>query len=241
MKSTLASRRTGGARLAWLPAVWAAAVWTATAAAGQPVAQSLFDTGAENWLVVSTEGHVGAPDWADVGVDHGGVIYDTDMDNGGWGFLAPDKFCGPVGEAFGQTLSFDVNSNRIGVDNDTISVALSDPLGAGIIAYVPAPPSVSTWASRSVTLDTSTTWYQFDYLNQTQGDLADNDDIQDVLDDLGYLLLGAELAPGYDGDGTYTYGVLVAYDNVVLMPAPTSAALLVLGAVGLARRRRLRA
>lgn len=221
-------------------AVAVLAAFAAAPAVAAPVATSTFDTGDEGWLVVSTEGHIGSPDWADIGGDHGGVIYDTDMDGGGWGFLAPAKFQGPVGQAFGQTLSFDVNSNRIGIDNDFISVALSDPLGVGIIAYVPVPAAVNTWAHREVTLDTSTTWYQFNYLDQTEGGLASNAWIQGVLDDLEYLFLGAEMAPGYDNDGTYTFGELVAYDNVVLMPEPATLGLTGLGLAALATRRKRR-
>jgi hypothetical protein len=107
------------------------------AAEAVPIAVSSFDTGDEGWLVVSTEGYVGSPDWSPTGGNAGGYIYDTDMDNGGWGFLAPSKFQGDVSAAYGEKLTFDFASDRI--EHLTAGVALADTSGVGIITYVDLP------------------------------------------------------------------------------------------------------
>ena len=201
------------------------------------IAESGFSSGDEGWKVVSTEGYYGAPDWSSTGGNPGGYIYDTDMDNGGWGFLAPQKFLGDVSAVYGNKLTFDFLANRIGAGNDFISVALAKPDGVGIITYVPAPSAVNVINHREISLDDSREWYVFDYTNSQQSGPAAAVDIIATLSDLGYLFLGAELCPGYDTDGTYEYGELVAYDNVILVPEPGMVLLVGLGWVMLRRRK----
>jgi hypothetical protein len=201
-----------------------------------PIAESTFDTGDEGWLVVSTEGYVGSPDWSPTEGNPGGVIYDTDMDGGGWGFLAPSKFLGPVGHAYGHTLSFDFATDR--PENEYASVALADVNGVGIIAQVPIPSSAYQWCSRELILDETENWNVYNYVTGQEGGTADATDIQNTLSNLGYLFLGAEFANGYDNDGTYQYGELVAYDNIVLQPEPTALLLLAVGGLLAVRRKR---
>jgi len=78
----------------------------------------------------------------------------------------------------------------------------------------------------------------YDYSSGEQGDPADADDIQAALSNLGYLFLGAEFCPGFDNDGTYEFGELVAYDNIILMPEPCALVLLALGGLLATKRRR---
>ena len=205
-----------------------------SAAQADPIAISTFDYGNEGWLVVSTEGYVGPADWSPTGGNPGGYIYDTDMDDGGWGFLAPAKFLGDVSAAYGHTLSFDFSSDRI--EHETAGVALADPTGIGIIAYVDLPDYPGQIAHRELVFNTTQPWYVFDYINNVEGELATVAQIQAALSDLEYLFLGAEFAPGYDNDGTYEYGELVAYDNVILVPEPASIMLFAFGTLLLTRR-----
>ena len=231
--------RTVGRSAAAVAAVaWVVAVAGAPAVAA-PIAVSDFEGGTDNWLVVSTEGYSGAPDWSATDGNPGGVIYDTDMDNGGWGFLAPPKFTGNHPDAYGQVLMFDFASDRI--EHALAPVALADSTGIGILTHVATPGAVNTWAHREVVLDTSQGWVTYNYLTGVEGGAADADDIAAVLADLTYLFLGAEFANGYDNDGTYQFGELVGYDNVVLMPDPGTGVLLALGLAGLIARRRRRA
>lgn len=201
-----------------------------------PIAISTFDSGNEGWLVVSTEGYVGPADWSPTGGNPGGYIYDTDMDDGGWGFLAPAKFLGNVSAAYGHTLSFDFSSDRI--EHDTIGIVFADTTGIGIITHVDLPDYPGQIAHRELVLNTSHQWYVFDYINDIQGQLATTAQIQAALSDLGFLFLGAEFAPGYDDDGTYEFGELVAYDNVILIPEPASVIMLAFATFFLTRRRK---
>jgi hypothetical protein len=189
-----------------------------------PIAVSTFDSGDEGWLVVSTLGHSGSPDWSATGGNPGGYIYDTDMDGGWWGFLAPEKFLGDASDAFGSTLTFDFYGDTI--QHETAAVVLADTTGIGIITYVDLPDSPGQIAHREVTLNNSQTWYVYDFINDVQYGVANNGDILDALLDLGYLLLGAEFADGYGAEGE-----LVAYDNVILNPEPATIALFALGAL----------
>ena len=196
------------------------------------IAESYFTEGDEGWTVVSTEGYSGSPDWSSTG----GYIYDTDMDNGGWGFLAPSKFLGDVSAAFGNLLEFDFAGDRL--ENEYVGVVLVDPSGVGIIIHVDLPETPYVAAHRALTLDTSDPWLEYDYINGTEGDPATNQQILDALSNLQYLLLGAEFAPGYDNDGEHEYGEWVAYDNIVLTPEPATVILFALGALCLPKRRK---
>jgi hypothetical protein len=198
-----------------------------------PIAVSTFnDYGDdEGWLVVSTEGYVGSPHWSDEGGATGGYIYDTDMDDGGWGYLAPSKFLGDVSDAFGSTLTFDFCGDTI--EHPTAGVALADSTGIGIITHVPLPDYPMQIAHREVVLNASQTWYVYNYNTGEEGGAANNGQIQAVLSDLTYLLLGAEFAPGYGEDGE-----LVAYDNIILNPEPATVALFALGALFIRKRRK---
>ena len=195
-----------------------------------PIAVSTFDAGDEGWLVVSTLGHSGSPHWSPTGGNPGGYIYDTDMDDGWWGFLAPSKFLGDVSDAFGSTLTFDFYGDT--VQHDTAAVVLADTAGLGIITYVDLP-AVDQIEHREVTLNNSQTWYVYDFINDVQYGEANNGQILAALSDLGYLLLGAEFADGYGAEGE-----LVAYDNVILNPEPTTIALFALGTLFIRKRRK---
>jgi len=221
--------------ICWLSAAVVLAL-TLGAIQAAPIAVSTFDTGDEGWLVVSTEGYVGAPDWSPTGGNPGGVIYDTDMDGGGWGILAPAKFLGPVPQAYGNKLEFDFNTDR--PFNESASIALANANGIGIIAHVPLPTPAGTWGHRELALDESEEWYAYNYVTGEEGGPASAQDIQDTLANLGYLFLGAEFANGYDNDGTYEYGELVGYDNVILHPEPATLVLLALGGLMTLRRKR---
>jgi hypothetical protein len=228
--------------LRWVAAVTLAVMLGGAGyAVGEPIAASTFDTDTEGWMVVSTGDppHYAPPHWSDGGPT-GGYIYDTDMDDGGWGFQAPEDFLGHIPHAYGHELSFDFFADKIGPDHETVNVALSDPAGDGILVAVAAPLPVGQVAHREITLDVSEEWYTFDYFSGVVGDLATVDDIEAVLDNLGYLFLGAELWAGYDQpeENPPVVGELVAYDNIVLMPEPAGLSLLALGCLLVARRRR---
>lgn len=220
-----------------IPAIVLFFIFAVSILNAQPIAQSTFDTGNENWLVVSTEGYSGYANWSATGGNPGGGIYDTDMDGGGWAFLAPQKFRGNMSAAYGNELTYDFLSDRI--ENNYASVALAQPNGIGIITTVPLPANTNTWAHREVTFDLSQGWNIFDYFNDTTGGPASSAQIYAVLANLEYLVLGAEFAPGFDNDGTYTYGELVAYDNVILTPEPATIVLLGLGTSVLLRKRKI--
>jgi len=196
-----------------------------------PIAVSTFDSGDEGWLVVSTEGYSGSPDWSPTGGNPGGYISETDMDGGGWGFLAPSKFQGDASDAFGSTLTFDFCGDII--QHETAGVALANSTGIGIITTVLLPDYPGQIAHREVVLDNSQVWKVYNYFTGEEGGLATNAQIQDVLLDLTYLLLGAEFADGYGEDGE-----LVAYDNIILNPEPATVALLALGAIFIRKRRK---
>jgi len=136
-------------------------------ALGQPIADSMFDSGTEGWMVVSTgtPPHFAPPHWSATGGNPGGYIYDTDMDNGGWGFLAPAEFLGPVDAAYGHEFSFDFFTDRIGLDNETAPVVFADVDGIGVITYVDLP-EVGVLEHRVLTLHESTEWYTYDVTGQ---------------------------------------------------------------------------
>ena len=210
-------------------------------AVGDPIAISTFDSGTEGWMVVSNGDppHYGPPDWSGGGPT-GGYIYDTDMDDGGWGFQAPEDFLGHIPHAYGHSLSFDFFADKIGEGHETVNVALSDPDGIGILVAVASPLPAGQVAHREIMLDVSEEWYTFDYFSGEVGGLAEADDIKAVLDDLEYLFLGAELWAGYDqpDETPPVIGELVAYDNIILMPEPAGLSLLAIGCLLAVRRRR---
>ena len=196
-----------------------------TAAMAGEIASSTFDTDDEDWRLVSTLGYDGPVDYSATGGNPGGFIYGQDPDTGAFGFGAPSDFLGPISAAYGHELTFDVASYQT-PDVSTSWVGMRGVNDLELISYYNAPTSAyPAWHSRSVSM-VETAWVRV-----SDGQPPTYAQFMSVLNDLDGLVILAEFVEGLETD-------ISGLDNVVLVPEPTTALLLVAGGLLAARRQR---
>ncbi len=199
----------------------------AAAASGQV---STFDADDEGWGTLND-----ARDftWTDALGNPTGAIRATDSTSGDiWYFSAPSIFLGDRSSLYGGSLSWDV----LGITgNQTSIVDRADIMltGGGLRLGVDLDvlPLTSGWTSWMGLIDASADWKLINsFANGTlTATDATESDLRTVLGSLDGLYIRGEFTNGGDS---------AAIDNVNLVPAPGVAAMLGLGALGAARRRR---
>lgn len=205
-----------------------AAVVFAGSASAQAI--STFDIDAEGWgtandgINLAWESAIGNP---------AGSISADDRGSGTiWYYVAPTQFLGDQSEAFGMTLSFDILGIRGGQTSipNPADVILLGANGDEVGVNLDYNPNLDDWTTQSVTLNTSADWRNVTSLSggSLGSEVATNDRIAAVLADLSGLWIRGEF--------TNTANDSTALDNIVLVPAPSAAALL----TGLATLRRRR-
>ena len=189
---------------------------------------STFDTDADGWGVTGDANNF---TWSATGGNTGGTddgyVFANDVGQGIiWNFNAPAKFLGDQSAFVGGMLSWDlIQISTPGSDiDDQPDVVL---VGAGQTLVIDAGASpATTWTPYSVSLSTASDW-RVDTLG---GAAATDAQIAAVLGNLTSLEIRGEFRDrGGDDAGL---------DNIMLVPAPGSLA--VLGVAGLAATRRRR-
>lgn len=197
---------------------------------------STFETDGEGWQVVDlpTGGpytianiqNTYSPTYSASGGNPGGFIASSDPSSQSFFFDAPSKFLGNQIDAYGLTLSYDIrvdNLNTLGTEPTVVLV------GTGLSLVYDGPDPTSTWSTITVPLSASASGWTKGTLG---GAAPTATEFQTVLSSLTGLWLKGE----YNDIGpTET----TSLDDVLLVPEPSSALLVLLG-VGAAvcRRRR---
>lgn len=203
------------------------------AAASGDIVSSSFDSGDEGWVVSN-----GANEAQESNT--GAAVFHSQNGNGGgfiaapinWGMqsflVAPDAFHGDHSDKFGGSIDvdrrhieprFSVDPLQVDYSVDVTISGASMTLAAGL-----DPVSLVAWESFSVPLSMAGGWFHLDT------DVAATDaEIAMVLGNLEDLRVRGNI-----NDRINSIGV----DNVMLVPAPGSAALLALAGLTAARRRR---
>lgn len=204
----------------------------AVAASGDIVSSS-FDNGDEGWVVSNganeaQESTTGLPMFFSQNGNGGGFISAPTN----WGMqsflVAPDAFHGDHSDKFGGSIEVDRRhiEPRFSVDPLQVDYAVDVTIsGASMTLAVGLDPvSLVAWESFSVPLNAAGGWFHLDT------DVAATDaEIAMVLGSLEDLRVRANI-----NDRINNIGV----DNIMLVPAPGSAALLALAGLTAARRRR---
>jgi len=190
-----------------------------------------FDADAEGWGTLNDardftwDGALGQP---------AGSIRAEDAGNGPiWYFAAPAADISNAAGMYGGEISWDI----LGLDGNHTSISgRADVMltGAGmeIGVDIPLTPLNGQWTSWSVSVDDMSGWETVTSLSSgnMSGSAVSEADIRAVLGDLQGFYIQGEYTNG-GGDET-------ALDNVSFVPAPGAAALLGLGGLAMARRRR---
>lgn len=202
-------------------------LFVASTAMSAPIASSTFDTGGENWRVLSTLGFDGPVSWLGSGGNPDGFIYAQDPDTGAFGFSAPAKFLGPVPGAYGNELTFDIASYEMPAGASSWVGMRGGPSELELICDYDAPTSVyPAWHSRSVTMTESAGWVRV-----SDGQAPTHAEFMSVLNGLHGLVIVAEFVDGLETD-------VSGLDNVILVPEPATMVLCLLSALAFCRRKR---
>lgn len=195
----------------------------ASAASASITVSSTFDTNTDGWLLT---GDGTGLTWTDAGGNPDGFIEARDRGAGSiWGFAAPAKFLGDKSAFVGGMLQWDlIELASPGSPNNHPDVTL---FGSGMTIVVDAGENpATTWTSYSVPLSTDADWR----MGSLNGSVVTEEQFEMVLASLtGMVIRGEFRSVGGDRSGL---------DNVVMIPAPASLAML--GAAGLAATRRRR-
>jgi len=182
---------------------------------------STFDEGDEGWTRNTPSDPAASISWFSTGGNPGGYIRFNEPGQGTVDFFnAPAMFLGNQGGKYGGELSFDLringNSNSANVSDGVRLV------GAGLtLTYEIARPTTE-WQSYEIPL------IEGDW--RVGGVLATEAQLRSVLSDLDRLNIRADWIIGAEQ---------VSLDNVRLVPAPGSAAVLAMAGMIAARRRRV--
>jgi hypothetical protein len=186
---------------------------------GTPLAISTFDTNDEGWSVT---GDVHGFQWqSGIGNPPGSVLGIDDVLGDTWGFLAPSKFLGNQGAAYGNTLSYDIKITA-SETSPWLSPDISLTGGGLTINLYEQSPVVNVWTSYEVLLTELAGWKKSDDTIPTAAEM------EQVLGNLTRLYIRAEYKSGADQANL---------DNVVLTPQPATMCLFGLGALSLLRRK----
>ncbi len=200
-------------------------------AAGVANAQtSTFDTDAEGWSVVND---VSGFTWTDqIGNPPGAVQANDNVSGVIWFFNAPAAYSGDRSAAFGTAITWDlygIRGNHTSVSNIADVILIGNGTAIGI--DVDAQPVNGQWTSWSAPIMASANWRTVPNLSTGAfaGAALTDAEIQAVLANLTGLRLRGEFTSGADS---------AALDNVNMVPAPGAIALLAVGGLCIARRRR---
>ncbi len=190
-----------------------------------------FENDAMGWSVASdATGFT----WDDTIGNNGlGAIRARDVGNGDyWYFSAPSEDLGDVSGLYGNSISYDI----LGITgNQSVGNGLADVVltGSGISIGInfAVQPVNGQWVSVSTLVDETADWKIVDsFVGATlTGTDATMSDIQAVLGDLDGFYIRGEYTNGGDAS---------AIDNVDFVPSPSALALLGMGGLMSARRRR---
>ena len=195
----------------------------ATAASASITVSSTFDTDTDGWLLTGDGTDLM---WTDTGGNPDGFIEARDRGAGSiWGYAAPSKFVGDKSAFLGGMLEWDlIELASPGSPNNHPDVTL---FGSGMTIVVDAGDNpATTWTSYSVSLSTDSDWR----MGSLNGSVVTDEQFAMVLSSLtGMVIRGEFRSVGGDRSGL---------DNVVMIPAPASLAMLGLAGIGIIRRRR---
>ena len=189
---------------------------------------STFDTDTDGWFKLPGSDSGSSVDWVSTGGNPDGYMRYNEVGSGFVDFAAaPAKFLGDKSAYYGGTLSFDILTNTL--SNPTNRSDQVKLIGGGIeLKYELDDPSpTGQWHARSIDLIESAGW-----INTADNQAPDLSEMLSVLGDLTALHLLTDYRNGSETP---------SYDNVVLTPEPTTAALLACVGPLMLRRRRVRA
>ncbi|MCP9874378.1 hypothetical protein KBY92_12565 [Synechococcus sp. Cruz CV-v-12] len=195
---------------------------------------SSFETGLDGWT--SFQNGAFAPEWVPPAGPNSGYARLTDSTTG-WGyFRAPAAFTAQAAQ-YGGALSF---SLRHDVQGDPVSYSVRVGLtGGGLTLINEQTLPTSSWTSYTFGLELGLGWRVFSDLSRNYSaaaPLATQTQLEAVLSGLNGLYIAADYTPGYapsDLDRTSIDDV-----SLTVVPAPGAAALLGLGGLLSALRRR---
>ncbi len=205
-----------------------------TISAQAQTVSSDFETGLEGWT--SFQNGSFAPIWIPPSGSDDGFAQLTDSTTG-WGyFQAPAAFTAQAAE-YGGTFSFDLRHEFQG---DPVAYRVRVAIiGGGLNLINESVLPTASWVNYSFLLDASSGWRVFSNISQnytTGAPLATQTQMEAALGGISGLFIAADYTPSYapaDLDRTSIDNV-----NLDVVPAPGAAALLALGGVLTARRRR---
>lgn len=190
-----------------------------------------FDNDVQGW----TRGDFGNG-FANINVNSdGSAVHASSLGNGyilgsdhaGYAFHFSPDLGGGHGGLFGEFLSVDFRTAGAGADNPFVVLMSS----TDFLVKQQVHAASSGFLPYSYALDSTAGWYinSSPYYNGGSAVLATDAQIQAVLADLRHVGISTDIVGG--GDTTWT-------DNVRAVPAPSSLALVGVGALSLGRRRR---
>jgi hypothetical protein len=193
-------------------------------AAGGPTtaAVSTFDLTTENWGVAND-----AQNFTHNlnGGNPGGYVSAVDIGTGAtWYFEAPSRFLGDQSVAFGSNLTFDLRQSQTSSQFNDEDVILKGET-FDLVFDTANNPASANWTRYAVPLLTSADWRR----GNLNGPAATEQELRQVLGNLQGLWIRGEYRIGSDTG---------SLDNVALVPEPASLALLGVGGLVLAGRRR---
>lgn len=206
-------------------------VLSVSALGAQGQISSTFDTSTEGWGV---QNDADGFQWeAGLGNPAGSISAD-DVGNGQyWYFAASDAYLGDRSSYFGGSINWDIlgiRGNQTSTTGTRADVMFSgDGLLIGVNAGV--QPVNGQWTSWQVALDTSSPWRVVSALGSgtMTNTVVTQAQLQGVLSDLTGVYIRGEYTNGSDS---------TALDNVSMIPAPASAAVLMMAVAAGNRRRR---
>lgn len=204
----------------------------AIAASTQAGVAYSFENDAQGWSIVNDgTGFM----WDDTIGNNGlGAIRARDVVSGNiWMFSAPLEDLGNLGGLYGNSISYDIlgiTGNHTNLGGDRADIVLT---GGGLSIGIDAgtQPVNDQWTSASALVSVDAEWRIISSFSDATltGSLATQGQIESVLADMTGLYIRGEYTNG--GDAT-------AIDNVDFIPTPSALALLGLGGLVAAGRRR---
>lgn len=164
---------------------------------------STFDDGTEGWTITG-DPQSETPEHFATGGNPGGYILGRDAPSGQvWRWSAPADYHGDLSAYFGGTFSYDIFQSTTSGQFNGDDVIISS--GNLTITYSANDNPGTTWTQYQVTLSTLSPWR----INNGEGPLASDIQIQSVLANVTELRIRGEFASGSDSGGL---------DNVSLIP-----------------------
>lgn len=196
--------------------IWIAVLVAAMGATAQATVMSMFPTGDGGW---SARGDTAGPvTWVANGGNPSGHIEIADAVLGGTTyFVAPPRFLDDQSGSYGLSLSYDLRQSYSGA-SDPFNAPDVILVGAGRTLVINAGPNPANdmWTSYTVVLTETSGWK----LDELGGVPPTKAEMQAVLENLTSLRIRSEFQNGPDTG---------SLDNVILLPEPSSAVLLVTG------------